>query len=57
MPLVPLLQLSAVVPPLNPIMRISVSSAASTARGEAERIFVCVDQEQQRRVSNALHAH
>ncbi|WIA40788.1 hypothetical protein OEZ86_004466 [Tetradesmus obliquus] len=53
----PVTILSAVVPPLNPIMRISVSSAASTARGEAESIFACVDQEQQRRdKEEALHA-
>jgi hypothetical protein len=48
---VPLLQLSAVMPPLNALMRISVASAASTARGEAESIFSSVDQEQQQRVS------
>jgi hypothetical protein len=53
-PVVPLLQLSAVVPPLHPLMRISVSSAASTARGEAESIFNCIDQEQQQRVSSPL---
>jgi hypothetical protein len=48
---VPLLQLSAVIPPLNALMRISVVSAASTARGEAETLFSGIDQEQQQRVS------